>query len=161
MWPFDYLASLIESVDKLWLVISLIMISLVGYYSYIFISKMYSNKDTPNLEFGNDGDENNKNAKFAELTFFTASWCPHCKTAIPEWNRFKETYNNKIINGYKLVFNTIDCSNDKDPEIQSKLDKFKVGGFPTIKLLKDRELIDYEAQPSYNTLEEFIKTVLN
>ena len=39
-------------------------------------------------------------------------------------------------------------------------DKYDVSGYPTIKLLKDGQVIEYDAKPSKETLNQFLNTVL-
>jgi hypothetical protein len=38
-------------------------------------------------------------------------------------------------------------------------DKFKIEGFPTIKLVKDRQVIEYDAKPDKEKIKEFLETV--
>jgi len=97
--------------------------------------------------------------KTAELLFFYTDWCPHCKTAKPAWNDIKAEYQDKRINGYKVVFTDVNCTNDSH-EIEEMMDKYKVEGYPTIKLLKDGQVIEYDAKPSKDTLTQFLNTVL-
>ena len=97
--------------------------------------------------------------KEAELLFFYVDWCPHCKTAKPAWNDLKAEYENKTINGYKVIFTDIDCTNET-AEVTQLMDQYKIEGYPTIKLLKDGQVIEYDAKPSKDTLEQFLKTVL-
>lgn len=40
------------------------------------------------------------------------------------------------------------------------IDKFKIEGYPTIKLVKDGQIIDYDAKPTKETMTEFLNTVL-
>ena len=49
----------------------------------------------------------------------------------------------------------VDC--DKETETS---DKFNVKGFPTIKMMKGNQLIEYDAKPSKATLHEFVRTSL-
>jgi thiol-disulfide isomerase/thioredoxin len=97
--------------------------------------------------------------KEAELLFFYVDWCPHCKTAKPAWNDLKSEYENRTINGYKVIFTDIDCTNET-AEVSQMMDQYKIEGYPTIKLLKDGQVIEYDAKPSKDTLEQFLKTVL-
>lgn len=95
----------------------------------------------------------------AELLFFYADWCPHCKAAKPIWNELKSEYENKTINGYQLIFTEIDCT-EESAEVEKMMNKYNVEGYPTIKLLKDGQIIDYDAKPSKETLTKFLNTVL-
>ena len=95
-------------------------------------------------------------AKSCDLYFFYADWCPHCKKAKPEWQNLKSMYSGgKQINGYTINF--VDVS-DKNKEI---VDKFNVEGFPTIKLIKGNQIIEFDAKPDVKTMDQFLNTVLN
>ena len=99
--------------------------------------------------------------KEAELLIFTVNWCPYCKKAMPVWKKFEEEYNNKVINGYTVYFRTIDCTDEKNPEVKELLNKYDIDGYPTIKLIKDGEAILYDAKPEFNSLQQFLQTVLS
>ena len=103
--------------------------------------------------------EANGSSKQAELLMFYADWCPHCKTAKPIWNEVAEEYQNKTINGYKVIFTDINCTNETD-EVEKMMNQYKVEGFPTIKMIKDGQVIEYDAKPTKETLVEFLNTVL-
>jgi thiol-disulfide isomerase/thioredoxin len=112
-----------------------------------------------NREHGDaEGDGGDKKAV---LHFFYANWCPHCKTAKPEWEAFKKEYDGTQIDGYRLYCEEHDCSDhDADPEVGQLIQTFKVAGFPTVKLVKDDKVIECNARPSRATLAEFVQTVL-
>ena len=95
----------------------------------------------------------------AEIIFFFANWCPHCKAAKPQWKSVKEEYNGKTIKGYKIVFTEVDCT-EENPKVKEMTEQYDIEGYPTIKLVKDGQIIDYDAKPSKETLEKFINTVL-
>ena len=42
----------------------------------------------------------------------------------------------------------------------SKSIKYNIDGYPTIKLLKDGDAITYDAKPEFETLQQFLQTVL-
>ena len=71
---------------------------------------------------------------------FYVDWCPHCKTAKPEWNKMKDKYEGKTINGYKVNFTEYNCTKES-PEIDNLLDQYKIEGYPTIKLVKDGQVL--------------------
>lgn len=128
----------------------------VSYYFYYVAPKMKASYK-PNSEQVPSGSAPQGNN--AELLFFFANWCPHCKTAKPIWNDLKAEYENKTINGYNVVFTEVDCSTES-AEVDSMMNKYNVEGYPTIKLLKDGQVIEYDAKPSKATLTQFLNTVL-
>ena len=64
-----------------------------------------------------------------------------------------------VLNGYKIIFVEIDCSNP-DSKTTSLMDKYNVEGFPTVVLIKNKEVITYDAKVTYDHLSEFLKTSL-
>lgn len=126
-------------------------------YYFYYIAPQMKAKYKPNGEHIQESVNGNGNT--AELLFFYADWCPHCKTAKPIWNDLKAEYENKTINGYKVVFTDVNCS-EETAEVEKMMNKYNVEGYPTIKLLKDGQVIEYDAKPSKDTLTQFLNTVL-
>jgi len=127
-----------------------IILALLYYFYYIAPSK--------NAKYqANQGS--NAPTSNAELLFFFADWCPHCKTAKPIWDDLKDQYQNKTINGYQVVFTEINCT-EETAEVEKMMNQYNVEGYPTIKLLKDGQVIEYDAKPSKETLTQFLNTVL-
>lgn len=135
-------------------VVLLFVIIAIVYYFYYMVPQMKA-KYQPNSEHVSESSGNNT----AELLFFYADWCPHCKSAKPIWNDLKSEYENKTINGYKVVFTEINCS-EETAEVDKMMNQYNVEGYPTIKLLKDGQVIEYDAKPSKDTLVQFLNTVL-
>ena len=90
---------------------------------------------------------------------FTVDWCPHCKTAIPEWEQVKEVYEGKSLNGYNIIFTEVNCTSES-PDVEKMMNEYKIEGYPTIKMLKDGQVIEYDAKPTKETLIKFINTVI-
>lgn len=131
-----------------------IVIAVTIYYQYVKPS--LNPKFIPNNELGPNG---NTSGNEAEMMLFYVDWCPHCKTAKPAWEEVKSEYENKTINGYRVIFTEINCTNET-PEVESLMNKYKIEGFPTIKLLKDGQVIEYDAKPTKSTLIQFLNTAL-
>ena len=106
-----------------------------------------------------NGSSNPNTNKEAELILFYVDWCPHCKTAKPEWDQVKAEYEGKTVNGYKIIFTEINCTNET-AEIENIIKTYKIEGYPTIKLIKDGQIIEYDAKPTKATMEQFLNTVL-
>ena len=151
--------------DKLseykWTIVGVIALIGLALILYFFVFKPMSTTQV-NYSANNERDTysaQNSNSKDAEIMFFYVDWCPHCKTAKPAWNDVKGEYENKTINGYKVIFTEINCT-EETAEVESLMNKYNIEGFPTIKLLKDGQVIEYDAKPTKETLTQFLNTVL-
>lgn len=106
-----------------------------------------------------DTDSTNSSGKEAEIMLFYVDWCPHCKTAKPEWEQVKTNYENKTINGYQVIFTEVNCTNET-PDVEKMMNTYKIEGYPTIKMLKDGHIIEFDAKPTKENLDKFLNTVL-
>jgi thiol-disulfide isomerase/thioredoxin len=146
----------LNSTTLIIIAICILFLIISGLYYYYYVSPQLNAKYKPNKEHV----QNNPNeGKSAELLFFFADWCPHCKTAKPIWNDLKAQYENKTINGYHVVFTEINCS-EESAEVEKMMNQYSVEGYPTIKLLKDGQIVEYDAKPTKETLTQFLETVL-
>ena len=68
-------------------------------------------------------------------------------------------YNGKVINGYTVTFTEVNCTTET-ADTEQMMNKYNIEGFPTIKLLKDGQIIEFDAKPTKETLNEFLNTVL-
>ena len=138
------------------IVVVVILLCIFAYSTY----KNYVNESTSfhaNRE-NIPKDASNAN-KTATLMLFYVDWCPYCKTAKPEWESLKSEYDGRNINGYTITFVEHNCTNESE-EVSNLLNKYNIEGYPTIKLLKDNEVIEYDAKPTKSTMENFLNTVL-
>jgi hypothetical protein len=147
----------ISSINIFIIISIIIFITLAIYYYYYVVRKFKTTYHTNNE--GKNNNEYNEQDKQAELLFFYADWCPHCKTAKPVWEKLKEQYQNKMIHGYHIIFTEVNCTNET-AETEQMMNKYNIEGFPTIKLLKDGQIIEFDAKPTSETLNEFLNTVL-
>jgi thiol-disulfide isomerase/thioredoxin len=143
------------------IVIVLVIIAAIGGILYYLIkndmvpglNKFFSNAQgvTP----APDGIGATTDDKVAQLYLFKVDWCPHCKTAKPIFDDVEKELKGRPINGYTTTFKTVDCEAEPD-----MADKFKIEGFPTVKLVKDGQVIEYDAKPEKDKIMEFLNTVL-
>lgn len=137
------------------LTIVLLIAAIVFVYKNYLVPKM-NPAYAPNKEFITEDEDE----KEAEMIIFTVDWCPYCKKAMPIWNNFKKQYEGKKINGYTLYFSTINCTDENDSKVKDMLNKYNIDGYPTIKLVKDGDVISYDAKVNDDTLQKFVQTVL-
>ena len=142
------------------IVVVLLLLGVSVYYYTNYISKgsgmSFSDNSTNDAVIAEGIDATGD----AELIMFHVDWCPHCKTAKPEWDKVVEKYDGKSINGYNVAFTDMNCT-EETPEVQEMMEMYKVEGDPTIKLIKGDQVIDFEAKPTEATLTQFLTTVLN
>lgn len=160
--------SAFNSTTILYIIIAICILLLLIYLYYQYVKPSFNTRFIANNEsningqgegLSGQGQGQGSLSKDAELMLFYVDWCPHCKTAKPVWDELKSEYENKKINGYTILFTEINCTNET-PEIESLINKFKIEGYPTIKLLKDGNIVEYDAKPNKATLIEFLNTAL-
>ena len=99
--------------------------------------------------------DSNTESKDATLYLFKVDWCPHCKKAEPIFNEVEQEVKINPIEGHNVTFKIVDC--EAEPTMA---DKFSVSGFPTIKLDKGGEIIEYDAKPDKQHLMDFLQSSL-
>lgn len=138
---------------KIWLILLLLVVFLCAaiyvYNNYVKprINKAY----VANKEYVQKQDSGS--SKSADLYFFYTNWCPHCKSARPIWNKLKEQ--TPQVNNVTINYIDIDC--EKEPTVA---EKFKVEGYPTIKLSYNNKIIEYDAKPDLDILNQFLTQYL-
>ena len=138
--------------------IGLVVMVICGIIGYV----MYNNarpKLLTQINGGASAAPEGESSSDAELIFFFANWCPHCKEAKPQWEEVKKEYSGKTVNGYEMVFTEVDCTEESD-EVKQATKQYEIEGYPTIKLVKDGQVIDYDAKPDKETMVKFINTVV-
>lgn len=149
------------SPDPTWIIALgvVILFAIIACVYYFYYAKQDDKKKyKPNSEHV-EPNSLNSTGQTAEVLFFYTDWCPHCKTAKPIWKDIKDEYNNKVINGYTVIFTEVDCS-EETAEVDKMMNQYNVEGYPTIKLVKDGQIIEYDAKPSKASLTQFLNTVV-
>ena len=142
--------------SRFWMILIVaIFFLIVAIYLYNkYVTPMVDNKYVANNEFQQKIDDSD--VQNVELYIFTVNWCPHSKKAIPIWEQLKAEYSNKTFNNYNINFIQVD--GEENPSLA---DKYKVEGYPTIKMVKGNQVIEYDAKPSLEHLKEFLNSTLS
>lgn len=142
--------------SRFWMILIVaIFFLIVAIYLYNkYVTPMVDNKYVANNEFQQKSDDSD--VENVELYIFTVNWCPHSKKAIPIWEQLKAEYSNKTFNNYNINFIQVD--GEENPSLA---DKYKVEGYPTIKMVKGNQVIEYDAKPSLEHLKEFLNSTLS
>jgi len=135
----------------IFIVLLVILFSYIGYNGY----QKYYKKAAEVKEFS-DVANANKRKKEAQVLFFFADWCPHCKKAKPEWEQFKEEYDNKVINEYSISCQQVDCTDDKDQKTAALIKQYRIESYPTIIMIVGDNRIDYDAKVTKSGLEQLV-----
>ena len=141
-------------------VITLIILYLIYYVFFSNSDKDISSEldedyeDEEELLEGMEGGE-----KQAELLFFFADWCPHCKKAKPIVDEIKNKYDKRTINFHTINVTYVDCTNETQ-ESKRLLEQYEVEGFPTIFLKIGKNVTKYEESPSKDELSKFIEKII-
>lgn len=146
--------------NKKFLAILLVAVLFIAAAIYTYRNYVRPRMDAayvPNKEFIQQEDADANSGYGADLYYFYTEWCPHCKKARPTIVKLKEYIESKggAINGVKVHVIEVDCEKDT-----ATADKFKVEGYPTIKLAYQNKVIEYDAKPQMDTLIQFLETSL-
>ena len=148
------------SLNSILIMIFVVIFIIVTYFLFRKqINAIFAPGYRPNNENVPVGGSNGGNGEPVELLFFSTQWCPHCKTATPEWEQVVAEYQDKAINGRTIIFTEVDCTNESQ-EVEKMMNQYKIEGFPTIKLVKDGQVIEFDAKPTKATIEQFLTTAL-
>ena len=146
----------------IWMFVLVILLIVGGSYvyknNYLDMLNLNVTKDIPNT-----GSTDN-----IQILFFTVDWCPHCKKALTPWNNFTANHHNKQIKNahvscikYDMTEKNPEDSDYKEYQIAKSMgEKYKVDGFPTIKMLKGDQVIDFDAKISSYSLEKFVENMI-
>uniref|UniRef100_A0A6C0JWG9 Thioredoxin domain-containing protein n=1 Tax=viral metagenome TaxID=1070528 RepID=A0A6C0JWG9_9ZZZZ len=136
----------------IFIVLLVVLFSYIGYNVY---QKVYEKK--ADIKEFSDVANTNTRKKEAQVLFFFANWCPHCRKATPEWQQFKEEYNNnKVVNEYRISCQEIDCTDEKDQKTAALIKQYNIESYPTIIMLVGDNKIDYDAKVTKTGLEQLV-----
>ena len=151
----------IKNIKKYFKYISIIFIIIgiifvvIYYLYYDKIKESFKTNNEINYTSSSSDDDN----KIAKIYFFHVDWCPHCKTASPEWKKFNEEMNNKKVKDYTIQCIEYNCTTET-AEITKLVEKYNIEGYPTIKMIKDNEVYDFDAKVTQDNLNKFCYTMI-
>ena len=105
--------------------------------------------------------------KAMTMWYFYTDWCPYCKKAKPQWDLLKSMYPDLTSkeNGYGINFEEVNGETGAnqvkwfEKTFLKDSEKKEIDGYPSIYLVKDSEVFEYEATPKVETFQEFIRQV--
>tara|TARA_Y100001935_G_C17284868_1_gene499744 strand:+ start:659 stop:1168 length:510 start_codon:yes stop_codon:yes gene_type:complete len=142
-----------------YVILSLGIFIALGYYVYYnYVAPKIKPTYVENKELINETQEKN-----AYLHLFSTEWCPHCKELLKEdgvWQKITNNTELKKINNYNLIFVPINGDDEKRVSEFETQYKVKVDGFPSIYLIKDDQIVEFDANPTEDSLIQFLNTVI-
>lgn len=141
--------------NKFWMIGTLLfslLFIVLAWNSYENFIKPKISEHKLNKEFLNKNSLNNEDIL---IMYFYTDWCPYCKKAEPEWEKFKQYVNNiNNTNDYKIDLVSINCDEKKDIA-----DKYEIDGYPTVKLIYKDTTYDFDAKVTKENLVELLDSV--
>ena len=117
-------------------VISVIVVSIIILFIILYLNSNLI------LNYLNKKEDFNDKIK---IEYYSLSTCPHCVEFNPIWDKFSKENKNTV----KYVIDKTD--------VNDKLEKYNIDGFPTIIVTKNGEKIDELEERTYEGLKELIK----
>jgi len=157
------------------IMIAVVSLIVLAYFQLSQFSKMAGSFSTVSKLFGSGAAATSNSAsssasssngsgasssKHATLYFFYVTWCPHCKTAGPEWDALVTALEGRPINGYTVSFQKVDCTSETDAHVEDLIRTYNIEGYPTVILVKDGEVVNFDAKPTKATMTTFLNTAL-
>ena len=137
-------------------IIVMILIGCVGMVILFMLFKKYGSRVKILEGLTSDTMDSPSDDSSAQLLFFSTDWCTHCKVAQPEWDKLVAKYDGQLVNGKQVVFTHYNCTTET-PEITAIISQYNISGYPTVKLLKDGQVIDFDAKPTEASLTQFLQ----
>lgn len=140
-------------------VISLFLATLYAYNNYYLPNEQ--NKKLKQLSNDPAGESYAYGSgKSVIIYYFSVDWCPYCKNSQNDWTNFAANYNNRVVNGYTISCKQKNCTNSKDPDVKRYIDQYDIKGYPTVKMIKDGKVIDFDAKVTNAALTKFVENVI-
>lgn len=146
----------------IWMFFLVILLLIGGYYvyknNYMDVLNSSTKKNIPNT-----GSSDN-----IQILFFTVDWCPHCEKAKTPWTSFKNSHHNKQIKNarincieYNMTEKEVGDEGYKEYLTAKSIGaQYNIDGFPTIKMLKGDQVIDFDAKITTYSLERFVENMI-
>ncbi len=135
------------------ILIIFIMASVYGF-------KWFYGNSQKNAQFKDVANAQQSN-KPLQIFFFNVDWCPHCKTALPEWQAFSDEFNGQIVNGYLVTCTNQNCTDSDDPQVTYLINQYNIESYPTVKMVKEGTQIEFDAKITKSSLTQFVLQVTN
>jgi thiol-disulfide isomerase/thioredoxin len=119
----------------------------------------------PNVEFNSATDNVDQKTKDIEkalskraVVLIWATWCHHCTSMKPDWDRVKTDMSGKGINFIEIESVNIERLSESNPKIVSRLTHNRLY-FPMINVANNDKLKEYTKDRSYASMKKTFSTL--
>ena len=147
-----------KKTDNNTLIICVLVIVLIAVAIFYLVRRNKAVKEgfeSSPMELNNLTEKPNPKGGDVVIVLFYVDWCPHCVSTKPEWNKLVNKMNDQEVNGNNV--NVVACNAEGSTTEKEFANENNIEGYPTIKLLKENEVVDYNGARNAEALEEFIK----
>ena len=153
----------LNGIDTNTLLVCVLVIALIVVGLYYLINENKQNVregfDSQPASLNNLTQKPNPKANEVIIVLFYVDWCPHCVSTKPEWETLVNNMNNKNVNGTNVKVHA--CNAEGSAVEKEFANESNVQGYPTIKLIKENEVVEYNGARNVSELEAFIKENAN
>lgn len=140
-------------------ILVIILIAVAIFYLVKRNKKVKEGFESAPMELNNLTEKPNPKEGDLVIVLFYVDWCPHCVSTKPEWNKLVNKMNNQKVNGNNV--NVVACNAEGSTAEKEFANENNIEGYPTIKLVKENDVVDYNGARNVESLEEFIKENAN
>jgi len=162
----EYSLNFLQTADKwkmFYILLSIVIFTSLAFYVFkIYIEPKYNNVYLQNKE---NHSLNPTDNTLIDVYLISVDWCPHCKSLLGKdgvWKEITQKFESEGFNNYRINFYNID--GDNKSEILSFEDKYlkkeKIESYPSIYLIKNNQVIEFDANPDVDKFTNFLKSVL-
>lgn len=136
------------------MVATVVVLILVGLFFLLKKNDVFGSKEGFEGSINNMKEKPNPKNNEVIMVLFYVDWCPHCKSVKPEWEKLMKLNNTKV-NGKNIKIQAANAEGS-DVEKEAARDN-NVEGYPTIKLISQSEVVDYNGARNTNEMTKFVK----
>ena len=158
----EYSLNFLQTADKwkmFYILLSMVIFTSLAFYVFkTYIEPKYNNVYLQNKE---NHSKNPTDNTAIDVYLISVDWCPHCKSLLGKdgvWKEITKKFESKGFNNYRINFHNIDGYNKN--EILSFEDKYlkkeKIESYPSIYLIKNNQVIEFDANPDVDKFTNFL-----
>ena len=140
--------------DKMMVCGVVVVLILVGLYFLVTNNNLLEGFDSQPMELNHLTSRPNPSANEVIVMLFYVDWCPHCVSTKPVWSRLVQEKNNTQVNGKNVTVSSCNCEGS-EVEQETARDN-NIQGYPTIKCIKNGEIVDYSGPRDFDALSSWV-----